>query len=83
MKKNNDLVKINLSDNTNSIDKKSIEFVDTLIRLTENKALRWTEMDISQYNELSDSVKEKVKRFRSNNSLSSMETVASILVKKV
>lgn len=79
---NNDMVRINLSDDTNSIDRKSIEFVDTLIHMTENGTLKWIEMDYGKYKMMADSVKEKAMRYR-NNTLSPLQTAAAALAQNM
>lgn len=78
MKKNDQLVGCNIKPK-DSTDKKSIAFVNSLIRMTENNTLHWKEMDVNKYLFLSNSVRDKIKTLRKNVPVSSLETAASIL----
>lgn len=77
MKKNDQIVGCNIKPK-DSTDKKSIAFVNSLIRMTENNTLHWKEMDVDKYLFLSNSVRDKIKTLRKNVPVSSLETAASI-----
>lgn len=77
MKKNDQIVGSNIKPK-DATDKKSIAFVNSLIRMTENNTLHWKEMDVDKYLFLSNSVRDKIKTLRKNIPVSSLETAASI-----